>query len=141
MNNDDSKKDILANILNITSVVKENDLVVYQETPEIDNQAEQDIAYARTMVYDIIKQSADATETMFDIAKQSQHPRAFEVLSTLLNVRREANKDLIDLHKKKKEITGVEQQTGPDTINNNLFVGSTSDLAKALKDLRNGTTD
>jgi hypothetical protein len=47
---------------------------------------------------------------------------------------REANKDLIDLHKKKKEIKKDEAGKGPDVVNNNLFVGSTSEMLKMIKD-------
>jgi hypothetical protein len=83
-------------------------------------------------MYDTIKNTSDAVEEMLGIAKQSQHPRAFEVVATLLNTQREASKDLLDLHKKKKELKH-EDKDGPETINNNLFVGSTADLLKMIR--------
>jgi hypothetical protein len=131
-----SKKDSIADILGVTpiSTIRENNVVIYEEPTENDKEVDRDIAYARTMMYDTIKLAHDAVEEMVDIAKQSQHPRAFEVVATLLNTMREANKDLIDLHKKKKEIKKDEAGKGPDVVNNNLFVGSTAEMLKMIKD-------
>jgi hypothetical protein len=131
-----TKKDNIADILGVSpiSTIRENNVVIYEEPTENDKEVDRDIAYARTMMYDTIKLAHDAVEEMVDIAKQSQHPRAFEVVATLLNTMREANKDLIDLHKKKKEIKKDEAGKGPDVVNNNLFVGSTSEMLKMIKD-------
>jgi hypothetical protein len=131
--NNDSGKDHIANILNITPTIKENDLVIHQDTDKVGSEElDNDIKYVRDMMYDTIKNTSDAVEEMLEIAKQSQHPRAFEVVATLLNTQREASKDLLDLHKKKKDLKH-EDKDGPDTINNNLFVGSTADLLKMIK--------
>jgi len=131
--NNDSGKDRIANILNITPTIKENDLVIHQDTDKVGSEElDNDIKYVRDMMYDTIKNTSDAVEEMLEIAKQSQHPRAFEVVATLLNTQREASKDLLDLHKKKKDLKH-EDKDGPDTINNNLFVGSTADLLKMIK--------
>jgi hypothetical protein len=133
MQDNDSGKDRIANILNITPTIKENDLVIHQDTDNVGSEElNNDIKYVRDMMYDTIKNTSDAVEEMLEIAKQSQHPRAFEVVATLLNTQREASKDLLDLHKRKKELKH-EDKDGPDTINNNLFVGSTADLLKMIK--------
>ena len=134
----DNGKDRIANILNITPTIRENDLVIHQDTDSVGSEElDTDIKYVRDMMYDTIKNTSDAVEEMLGIAKQSQHPRAFEVVATLLNTQREASKDLLDLHKKKKELKH-EDKDGPETINNNLFVGSTADLLKMIrnKDVR-----
>ena len=131
MNNDDNKNRI-ANILNITPVIKENNIVIHQESENFSEELNDDLKYVRNMMYDTIKNSSDAIEEMLSIAKQSQHPRAFEVVATLLNTQREASKDLLDLHKKKKELKH-EDVSSPDTVNNNLFLGSTAELLKMLK--------
>ena len=126
-------KDRIANILNITPTIRENDLVIHQDTDSVGSEElDNDIKYVRDMMYDTIKNTSDAVEEMLGIAKQSQHPRAFEVVATLLNTQREASKDLLDLHKKKKELKH-EDKDGPETINNNLFVGSTADLLKMIR--------
>ena len=62
-----------------------------------------------------------------------QHPRAYEVAANLVKTMVEANKELLDLQKKKKEIEKIEAKSNPQTVNNNLFVGSTAELLKALK--------
>jgi hypothetical protein len=123
MQMNDSNSDPIANILNITPIVKEDGVVIYQEETETYTEIDSDIAYARSMMYNTIKDAADAVDTMLDLAKQSQHPRAFEVVAT---------KDLLDLHKVKKDLN-KEDPTGPDTVNNNLFIGSTADLLNMLK--------
>ena len=129
----DNGKDRIANILNITPTIRENDLVIHQDTDSVGSEElDTDIKYVRDMMYDTIKNTSDAVEEMLGIAKQSQHPRAFEVVATLLNTQREASKDLLDLHKKKKELKH-EDKDGPETINNNLFVGSTADLLKMIR--------
>ena len=129
----DNGKDRIANILNITPTIRENDLVIHQDTDNVGSEElDTDIKYVRDMMYDTIKNTSDAVEEMLGIAKQSQHPRAFEVVATLLNTQREASKDLLDLHKKKKELKH-EDKDGPETINNNLFVGSTADLLKMIR--------
>jgi hypothetical protein len=137
--NNDSGKDRIANILNITPTIRENDLVIHQDTERVGSEElDTDIKYVRDMMYDTIKNTSDAVEEMLGIAKQSQHPRAFEVVATLLNTQREASKDLLDLHKKKKELKH-EDKDGPETINNNLFVGSTADLLKMIRNKDVGT--
>ena len=129
----DNGKDRIANILNITPTIRENDVVIHQDTDNVGSEElDTDIKYVRDMMYDTIKNTSDAVEEMLGIAKQSQHPRAFEVVATLLNTQREASKDLLDLHKKKKELKH-EDKDGPETINNNLFVGSTADLLKMIR--------
>ena len=129
----DNGKDRIANILNITPTIRENDLVIHQDTDNVGSEElDNDIKYVRDMMYDTIKNTSDAVEEMLGIAKQIQHPRAFEVVATLLNTQREASKDLLDLHKKKKELKH-EDKDGPETINNNLFVGSTADLLKMIR--------
>jgi len=132
-----SKKDKMADILNVTPLVKENNVVVYADSDAaaVDRQQQdEDIAYVRSMMYDTIKTSHDALEEMLEIAKQSQHPRAFEVVAALLNTMREANKDLLDLHKKRKDLRKEEITiNNKETINNNLFVGTTQELLDMLK--------
>ena len=81
------------------------------------------------------EQGNHALEQMIDVARASEHPRAYEVVSTLMTTLVNANKDLLDLSKKKQELAPKESFGGPQTVNNNLFVGSTADLQKALKEL------
>lgn len=119
--------------LGLTPVEKEAVSIIIPETT--DDDIENDFKYTRRNLYSVIEQGNKALEDMIDVARASEHPRAFEVVSTLMNTLVNANKDLLDLSKKKKELLDKQEQSGPQTVNNNLFVGSTADLQKALKEL------
>lgn len=95
-----------------------------------DNQTETDFEYARGNLINIIEKGNEALDGILDVAGMSQHPRSYEVVATIINSLTAANKDLLELQKKKKELTG---EIGAKTINNNLFVGSTAELQKLIK--------
>jgi len=122
------------NALNLTPITKERLQVV---VPEDDDNVENDFRFTRENLYSVIEQGNKALEDMIDVARASEHPRAYEVVSTLMNSLVNANKDLLDLSKKKRELVGKQESSLPQTVNNNLFVGSTADLQRALKDLSN----
>ena len=69
---------------------------------------------------------------MLEVAQMSQHPRSFEVVAELIKTMAETNKDLLELSKRKKDLDESDAKS-PQTINNNLFVGSTSELTKLIK--------
>jgi hypothetical protein len=71
---------------------------------------------------------------MMDVARATEHPRAFEVLSGMMKNVADVNGNLLDLHKKKKEYNKEDalKELPQGTTNNNLFVGSTSDLQRML---------
>ena len=72
---------------------------------------------------------------MLDVAKASEHPRAYEVVSTIMKTLVDANKDLVGMSEKKKP---KEAEAFDGKVNNNLFVGSTAELQQLLKDMRKG---
>jgi hypothetical protein len=123
----------ITSALGLTPVKHENVPVVVPDKTE--DSIENDFKYTRENLYSVIEQGNKALEDMIDVARASEHPRAYEVVSTLMNTLVNANKDLLDLSKKKKELAPKEEFEGPKTVNKNLFVGSTADLQKALKDL------
>ena len=90
-----------------------------------------DYNYARENYYNLIERNQDAVEEMLEIAKQSEHPRAFEVVGQLIKSGLDANKELMTLHKTKKELS-IEKSSGVN-VNNAVFVGSTAELQKLLK--------
>ena len=92
-----------------------------------------DYQYARGNMLNILEKGNQALDGMLDVADQSQHPRAYEVVATLIKTLADTNKDLIELAKKTKELERMDGIEGPQTINNNLFVGSTVELQKLLK--------
>ena len=89
-----------------------------------------DYNYARENYYNLIERNQDAVEEMLEIAKQSEHPRAFEVVGQLIKSGLDANKELMALHKTKKELS-VEKGT-QTLVNNAVFVGSTAELQKLI---------
>ena len=90
-----------------------------------------DYNYARENYYNLIERNQDAVEEMLEIAKQSEHPRAFEVVGQLIKSGLVANKELMALHKTKKELS-IETNSSVN-VNNAVFVGSTAELQKLLK--------
>jgi hypothetical protein len=109
--------------------------VVVGKTAE--DQADRDYQYARENFYNVIEKGTHALEDMLDVAKASEHPRAYEVVSTIMKTLVDANKDLVSMSDKKAEAEKPEEDKSGIVTNNNLFVGSTSELQQMLKDLRN----
>jgi hypothetical protein len=105
-----------------------------------EEEANNDYEYARKNMYDVIEKGTQALEELLSVATSSQHPRAFEVLSTTMKTLVDANKELVNLSKKKsdEERNSDDPQTGSggNVTNNNLFVGTTHDLLKVLADMR-----
>lgn len=111
--------------------------IQYHENKQVaDNkQVEADLKYVRENLYDLISSGSIAIDQMMSIADQSQHPRAYEVLSNMIRQMVETNKDLLDMHEKKKKISNKEEQSS--TVNNNLFVGSTKDILELIQKSNN----
>ena len=107
--------------------------------PAVKAESNNDYEYARRNLYDLIEKGHDALDEIIDIAKQSQQARAFEVATNLIKTMAETNKDLMALAKSQKELTQESPTTPNKTVNNNLFVGSTSELLKMIKN--NGNTE
>jgi len=91
-----------------------------------------DYQYARENLYDVIERGTEALDHLLELAKASEHPRAFEVVSTLTKTLVDANKDLLEVQAKVKKLT-EEERSDPQNVTNALFVGSTADLQKLLK--------
>ena len=92
-----------------------------------------DYEYARGNMIAVIEKGQEALSGILDVAVMSQHPRSYEVVATLVKAVADANKDLLELAKKRKDLEKVDNG-GPQTVNNNLYLGSTADLLKLLKD-------
>jgi len=121
----------------------EGELVVPKKTElaelnPVDDKVDRDYDYARTNFYNIIETGTEALEQMLDVAKASEHPRAYEVVSTIMKTLVDANKDLVSMSAKKQESEDEKSPSEKTVSNNNLFVGSTAELQQLLKDMRNG---
>jgi DNA-binding ferritin-like protein len=116
----------------------ENETTTLTRVPASDSKvenADKDYEYARENFYNVIEKGTYALEEMLEVAKASEHPRAYEVVSTIMKTLVDANKDLVTMSDKKVKDAPQEEQT-QGTVNNNLFVGSTNELQKVLKDIR-----
>jgi len=102
-----------------------------------DHDIESDYKYARENLYNAIERGTDALDELVELAKQSQSPRAFEIVGQMIKTLTDANKDLLEVQKKVKDLKQEEQRKGPNNVTNALFVGNTAELQKMLK----GTKD
>lgn len=123
----------LNKILNIDPA--DPDITVPREP--MNKEVENDFQYARENLMDVIEKGQEALFDMMDVARQSQHPRAYEVISTLMTTLVGANKDLLDLQSKKKKLLEIDPNANTQQVTNNLFVGSTAELQKMLDQRRN----
>lgn len=98
-----------------------------------DDDISKDYKYARENLYDVIERGTEALDYLLELAKASEHPRAFEVVATLSKTLMDANKDLLDVQKKVKDLQKEDKQESPQQVTNALFVGSTADLQKLIK--------
>jgi len=95
-----------------------------------------DYEYSRDTYYELIEKGRESLELMIEVARESEHPRAFEVLSGMIKNISDVNDKLMDLNKKNKDIKQEPKQIGQEggTTNNNVFIGSTADLQRILRD-------
>ena len=92
-----------------------------------------DYNYSRQTYYDLIEKGRESLDLMIEVARESEHPRAFEVLAGMIKNVSDVNDRLMDLNKKNKDITAEEIKKIEQTTNN-LFVGSTAELQRMLQD-------
>ena len=103
------------------------DLVV----PE-DNDPEIDFETGRKNLYNLLDKGNEAIDGILNLAKEGEHPRAYEVAGQLIKTVSEVSQNLLDLQEKLKKIKDVPEK-GPKNVTNALFVGSTTELTKLLK--------
>jgi hypothetical protein len=119
--------DPIARTLDLVPLDITDQVRAYNPNKKIDD----DFDFARANIIAAIDKGQEALSGILDVATMSQHPRAYEVVATLVKSVSEANKDLLELQKRHKDLTV--ENSSPSTINNNLFVGSTTELQKLLK--------
>ena len=97
------------------------------------NDIEKDYEYTRGNLYSIIEKGQEAINGILELAQDSEMPRAYEVAGQLIKSVSDATDKLMDLQKKLKDVEEETKVKGPSTVNNALFVGSTAELQKLLK--------
>lgn len=106
-----------------------------------DESFDHDYNTSRSNLHALLQQGQDALYHALEVAKQSEHPRAFEVVGNLMKHLSDINHQLLDLHQKKQTLEkpkNEEKVSAPGVTNNAIFVGSTSDLSKMLSELKRG---
>ena len=100
------------------------------QTPEV----QQDYEISRAQLHNLVMKGQEAVDGILDVARASDHPRAYEVAATTIKAVGDVTDKLIDLQTKMKELD-KEDKKGPTNVTNAMFVGSTSDLQKMLKNI------
>ena len=106
------------------------------------NDVDKDYEYTRGQLYSLIEKGQEAINGRMEVAGESASPRAYEVAGQLIKSVADSTDKLMDLQKKLKEVEKDIQKTTNNVTNNSLFVGSTAELSKLLKDglLNNNTS-
>ena len=104
---------------------------------DVTEDREKDYEYTRGPLYSLIDQGQEAVRGALEVAQESGHPRAFEVATNAMKQVADMTDKLMDLQKKVKDLD--EEKKGPSKVTNNaMFVGSTSELQKMLKQMNGG---
>lgn len=114
--------------------IEPTEIEIAEDTPKKDSsdQVNKDYEYTRGNLYSLIEKGQEAVNGILELAQESESPRAYEVAGQLIKNVADATDKLIDLQKKMKELG--EDKSGPTHVTNNaLFVGSTAELQKMLK--------
>tara|TARA_Y100000817_G_C16431743_1_gene356676 strand:+ start:53 stop:424 length:372 start_codon:yes stop_codon:yes gene_type:complete len=104
-----------------------------QFLPPEEKNVDNDYKYSRDTYYELVEKGKESLELMIEVARESEHPRAFEVLSGMIKNISDVNDRLMDLNKKKKDLDKKDEIQKIANTTNNLFVGSTTELQKLLK--------
>ena len=136
-----SKFDNLNDAFNVESISpdkiiqspEENKIIKKDILDNVEEDIKKDYKYTRGQLYSIIEKGQEAINGILELAQENEMPRAYEVAGQLIKNVSDATDKLMDLQKKLKDVNKEEEQKGPSTVNNALFVGSTSELSKLLK--------
>ena len=110
-------------------------------TDKNDKKIKDDYEYSRQTYYEILEKGKESMELMIEVARESEHPRAFEVLSTMMKNMADVNDKLMDLNKKNKDINKEDDPKQLGNTTNNLFVGTTTDLQRLINNEKNVVID
>ena len=136
MNNFEGIEDALDVDSDIVPSPKPAPPVPVEEFASTKEQLKKDYEYTRGNLYSLSEKGQEAVDGILDLAQQSDQPRAFEVAGQLIKHVGDVADKLVDLQKKVNEIENPKKSKEVNTTNNTMFVGSTADLAKFLKQQR-----
>lgn len=124
--------DKLGEVLNVeTEITKAEVVQPAPIEPSTSEDSTKDYEYTRGQLYSLIEKGQQAVNDALDVANSTDHPRAYEVAGQLIKNVADVTDKLIDLQKKMRDLDG--KNSSPRTVNNSLFVGSTAELSKLIK--------
>jgi hypothetical protein len=127
----------LSEIFDIEPIREEPKSELVVQEVETSSDLDSDLKLARSNIRELLQKSDGAIDNLLKVAEESEHPRAYEVAATLIKTMADLNKDLIDIQKKRKELTGVSpKENNSISVDKAVFVGSTTDLIKMIKNNR-----
>ena len=97
------------------------------------SKVDDDADFARENIRTLIEKGNLAVDGILHVAKESEHPRAYEVAANLIKNLSDLNKDLMEIQKRKKDLAPQSQRSGDINVDKAVFVGSTTELVKFLK--------
>ena len=129
-----SKHSSMAEVLNPKPNISQEVMLKTQEDyGDLNEHVERDYEYQRQNFYNLVERGTDAVEGILELAKESDHPRAYEVAGNLIKQVAEVTEKLGDLQEKMRKLKEV-PSNAPKNVTNALFVGSTAELQKMLKE-------
>ena len=121
--------------MKVAEVITTDGEIIKQSDSKIDD----DYEITRNNLRLILTQGQSALMKALDVAHQSEHPRAFEVVGNLMKQLADVNQQLLDLHQQKQKLDGPKEGSKKEVTNNNvIFTGSTADLNKLIKNMSKG---
>jgi hypothetical protein len=107
--------------------------------PDTGNKIDVDYETTRKNLHILLVQGQSALQSALDVAQSSEHPRAFEVVGNLMKQLADVNQQLLDLHRQKQKLDEPTTKDDPKKVTNNaIFVGSTAELNKLIKNMTKG---
>ena len=119
----------LDDILDINTEIKQEVEIIPKKLPAVHDRGESivnDYKYARENLYGLVERGQDAIEGILDVAKETEHPRAYEVAGQLLKTVADTAEKLLDLQKKIKDLEKDDEEKKIGTQHNHLYVGKTT---------------
>lgn len=118
-----------------TEVITQTGEVINDST----NKIQDDFEVSRGNLRILLQQGQEALQKSLDVAMQSEHPRAFEVVGNLMKQLADINQQLLDLHQQKQKLDAPKEGSRKEVTNNNvIFTGSTAELNKLIKNMSKG---
>ena len=136
-NIDEKIGDALGLTQNITEAIISPKPLVPRPSDTLDH-TDADYKYSRENFYSLVERGQDAIDGILEVAKEGEHPRAYEVVGQLIKNVAEVTEKLADLQEKMKKLKEVPNHA-PKNVTNALFIGSTKELQNLLKDKSNGS--